>query len=153
MPGGPQSPITRMRRDNFTVDIDSEPDDGTPTISIDYDGPSGTLRERLTTTTDGTLNADEIDVTFRRQAGADSGVLSLTNRLTGEFILEVVADTEAMQALVSAAERHDADGEFEVRLTDGDGKSLVYEKRTLLVYDHDGSLLRQRSLIPGGVEL
>jgi len=29
----------------------------------------------------------------------------------------------------------------------------VYDKGTLLVYDADGSLLRQRSLIPGGVEL
>ncbi|MDS0276858.1 DUF5793 family protein [Halomicroarcula sp. S1AR25-4] len=143
-----------MRRDNFTVDIDSKPDDdGTPTISIDYDGPSGALRERLTTTTDGTLDADEIDVAFRRQAGADSGVLSLTNRLTGEFVLEVAAAVDEMQALVTAAERRDDDGEYEVRLTDSEGKSLVYEKRTLLVYDHDGSLLRQQSLIPGGVEL
>jgi len=38
-------------------------------------------------------------------------------------------------------------------LTDSDGKSLVYEKEILLVYDEEGSLLRQRSLIPGSVEL
>ncbi|WP_135302691.1 DUF5793 family protein [Haloarcula amylovorans] len=142
-----------MRRDYFTVDVQSDPDDGTPTISIDYDGPAGVLRERLTTGTEGTLDAGEIDVVFRRQADSDSGVLSLTNRLTGEFVLEVSADTDDMTALVTTAEGREDDGQYEVRLTDSDGKSLVYEKRTLLVYDHDGSLLRQRSLIPGGVEL
>ncbi|MBV0923161.1 hypothetical protein KTS45_03015 [Halomicroarcula limicola] len=141
-----------MRRDHFTVDVESE-HDGTPTISIDYDGPADGLRERLTTGTDGTLDAGEIDVVFRRQADSDGGVLSLTNRLTGEFVLEVPADTDDVTALVSAAEGREDDGRYEVRLTDSDGESLVYEKRTLLVYDHDGSLLRQRSLIPGGVEL
>lgn len=143
-----------MRRDYFTVDVQHDPDDdGTPTVSIDYDGPDGALRERLTTATGGTLDASEIDVAFRRQADSDSGVLSLTNRLTGEFVLEVEAASDDLAALVAAAERHDGDGTYEVRLTDSDGKSLVYEMSTLLVYDHDGDLLRQRSLIPGGVEL
>jgi len=36
--------------------------------------------------------------------------------------------------------------------TDGD-RVAVYRKRTLLVYDEDGSLRREDSLIPGGVEL
>jgi len=35
-----------------------------------------------------------------------------------------------------------------VRLVNADGASTVYDKGTLLVYDADGSLLRQRSLIP-----
>ncbi|WP_276271645.1 DUF5793 family protein [Haloarcula litorea] len=143
-----------MRRDYFTIDVQHDPDDeGTPTVSIDYDGPDSALRERLTTATGGTLDASEVDVAFRRQADSDAGVLSLTNRLTGEFVLEVEAATDDLAALVDAAERREGDGSYEVRLTDGDGKSLVYEKSTLLVYDHDGDLLRQRSLIPGGVEL
>ncbi|MFC7250571.1 DUF5793 family protein [Halomicroarcula sp. GCM10025324] len=141
-----------MRRDYFTVDVHSEPaDEGTPTISIEYTGPSGGLRERLAAES-GTLDADDIDVTLRHQPSDEDGVLSLSNRLTGEYILEATVPTAAILKLVTAAEDRD-DGQYEVRLTDADGKSLVYEKQTLLVYDHDGSLRRSQSLIPGGVQL
>jgi len=143
-----------MRRDYFTIDIRPEPDDdGIPTIAIEYTGPSGGLRDRLTETAETTLDSSELDVAFRHQADSEGGVLSLTDRMTGEFIFEVAATVEALDALVSAAQRRDGDGTYEVRLTDSDGKSLVYEKEILLVYDEEGSLLRQRSLIPGSVEL
>ena len=143
-----------MRRDYFTVAVRSDPpDEGAPTVSIDYDGPAEILGERLTTGSS-TLDAGEIDVTFRRQADSDDGVLSLTNRLTGEYILEAAVPADEMDALVEAADdRAEEDAQYELRVTDQAGKSLVYEKHTLLVYDHDGSLLRQQSLIPGGVEL
>ena len=136
-----------MRRDYFTVDFRHEPTEGIPTLSIDYDGPTGELRDRLASTGE----SDELDVAFRYQADADTGVLSLTDRMTGEFVFEVTAPVERVNGLVNAAEN--GDGEYEVRVTDGDGKSLVYEKQALLVYDADGNLLRQRSLIPGSVEL
>lgn len=143
-----------MRRDYFTIDIRPEPgDDGIPTIAIEYNGPSGGLRDRLTQTAEGTLDSSELDVAFRHQAASESGVLSLTDRMTGEFIFEVAAPVEAMDALVSAAQGHDNDGKYEVRLTDSDGKPPVYEKEILLAYDEAGNLLRQRSLIPGSVEL
>lgn len=143
-----------MRRDYFTVDVQTEPsDDGPPTITIGYSGPAGGLRERLSAE-DGTLDASEVDVTFRRQPGETDGVLSLAARVTGEYILEAMAPADEVLELVTAAESSgDDDGTYEVRLTDSEGKSLVYEKRTLLVYDHDGSLLRKQSLIPGGVQL
>ena len=141
-----------MRRDYFTIDIRPEPgDEGIPTVAITYEGPSGGLRDRLTETAESTLESSELDVAFRHQAERETGVLSLTDRLTGEFIFEVAAPVESVDALVEAAQRHD--GEYEVRLTDSEGKSLVYEKAILLVYDEEGNLLRQRSLIPGSVEL
>jgi len=139
-----------MRRDYFTVDVQQRSEDDGPTIGIEYDGPSGELHDRLRRG-GSTLDADDIDVTFRRQPDTETGVLSLTDRVTGEFILEVTADIAAMDELVETAQNHD--GEYAVELTDDDGKSLLYSKETLLVYDHDGSLLRQRSLIPTGVEL
>jgi hypothetical protein len=141
-----------MRRDYFTVDIRRDPDDTVPTMAIDYDGPSGGLRQRLTTTAETTLESSELDVAFRHQR-EDDGVLSLTDRMTGEFIFEVSVPIDAVDSLVEAAGRREGDGTYEVRLTDGEGKSLVYEKATLLVYDSDGELLRNRSLIPGSVEL
>ena len=142
-----------MRRDYFTVDFRCDTDGGVPTIAITYDGPSGDLRDRLTKTVAETLDSSEIDIAFRRQADEEQGVLSLTDRMTGEFVFEVVTAGDDIETLVSAAQRHEGDGEYRVRLQDNDGQPLAYEKQTLLVYDHDGSLLRHRSLIPGGVEL
>ena len=139
-----------MRRDYFTVDVQPHSEDTRPRISIEYDGPSGVLRDRLRRG-DNTLAADDIDVTFRRQADSERGVLSLTDRVTGEFVLEVTVESAAIDDLVETAQEND--GEYAVDVTDDEGKSLVYGKETLLVYDHDGSLLRQRSLIPTGVEL
>jgi VCBS repeat-containing protein len=141
-----------MRRDYFTVDIQaSAADNDDPLIEIVYDGPTGALRERLSKVDGGTLDGEDIDVTFRRQPETD-GVLSLTNRLTGEYVFEATAPTADIDALVSTAEAQE-DPQFTVRLTDGEGESRAYELRTLLVYDPDGSLLRGQSLIPGGVEL
>lgn len=148
-----------MRRDYFDADVRNVDDEqGVPVVAITFDGPSGVLSERLLTE-DGSLDASEIDVTYRHKTAADedgaSGVLSVANRLTGEFVLEANADPETVDALVCAAKAADGDGKtrYRVRLTDGEGKSRVYDKETLLVYDADGSLLRKRSLIPSGVEL
>jgi len=143
-----------MRRDYFTIEIRQElGDDGVPTIAITHEGPSGDLRDRLTQGAETTLESSELDIAFRHQPEGETGVFSLTDRMTGEFIFEVSAPVEEIDGLVEAAQRHDGDGEYEVRLTDSDGKSLVYEKEILLVYDAEGELLRQRSLIPGSVEL
>ena len=143
-----------MRRDYFSVDVASDPDDDAiPTVDIRYDGPTGAVAKRLTTDS-GTLEADEVDVTFRRQRDSDTGVLSVTNRLTGEYVLESSVPFDEIEMLVAAAEaRSEDDPQYRVRVTDSQGTATVYEKHTLLVYDHDGGLLRQRSLIPGSVEL
>lgn len=144
-----------MRRDYFEVDMRNvdENEREPPVVTVTFDGPDGLLADRLVTA-DGTLDADEIDVTFRRTETDDVGVLSVSNRITGEFVLEANADVETVRALVDAA-RSRADGEprYRVRVTDADGKSTVYDKETLLVYDREGSLRRGESLIPGGVEL
>ncbi|WP_424004058.1 DUF5793 family protein [Haloarcula salina] len=142
-----------MRRDYFTVDTQAAAaEDDVPTLSIEYDGPTAELSERLTTVAGESLDAGEIDVTFRRQPDEDRGVLSLTNRHTGEYLFEATVPAADIESLVTAAEGSEHPS-FEIRLAVGEDDTRVYEKRTLLVYDHDGSLLRGRSLIPGGVEL
>lgn len=144
-----------MRRDYFEVECNGvdEPSNR-PVISIRYDGPEGMLTDRLTTD-DGTLDASDLDVTYRLTAGGDTGptgVLSITDRLTGDFVLETNVEPDAIESLVGAASDAD-EPSYRLRLTDSAGKSTVYDKELLLVYDEDGSLRRADSLIPGGVEL
>lgn len=147
-----------MRRDYFDANVDTERGESAlPVISLSFDGPEGLLSERLTTE-DGPLDASEIDVTYRLTTAAASeanGVLSLANRLTGEFLLEANVDPDVVDRLVRAGQEADGDEDssYRVRLVDRDETTTVYDKETLLVYDANGSLLRQRSLIPGGVEL
>lgn len=120
------------------------------------------LRERLTGTDGDLLSASETDVAFRLQAPLDTpdstGVVGVTNRTTGDFVLELNEDANDVLKFIRAAREYgrsgdDDDGRYRVELT-VEGEPLVtYEKRTFLVYDADGGLLREKSLIPSGVEL
>ncbi|NHN40632.1 hypothetical protein G9C85_03140 [Halorubellus sp. JP-L1] len=156
-----------MRRDYFTLAVSNVDwvDDGgepsKPTVSIDFEGPVATLEERLTRPDGEPLDAGETDVAFRYQdeAGADdaSGVVSVTNRLTGDFIIELNEEAGDVLKFIKAARRYGEqagdDGEYCVDI-ELDGEAFVsYDKSTFLVYDNDGNLLRNHSLIPSGVEL
>ncbi|ARS91873.1 DUF5793 family protein [Natrarchaeobaculum aegyptiacum] len=160
-----------MRREHFTLDVDDvdwvETDDEPrkPSVSIEFTGPSTMLRERLTGPDGDLLEAGETDVALRLQGPLEEGVegvVSVTNRITGEFILELNEDADDVLKFISAARGYgeaesDADGRYEVEITleesDDETPFVTYDKRTFLVYDEDGSLLRGHSLIPSGVEL
>jgi hypothetical protein len=147
-----------MRRDNFTVSIQvPNADTDSPTIAIEHTGPVETLTQQLTGGDDQVYSAAEIDTAFRLQESLDeddaTGVFSLTHRVTGEFLLEVNADASAIIDLVNSARNADDDGRYTVRIVRTDGEPIEYELKSLLVYDSEGNLLRQRSLIPSGVEL
>ncbi|GAA0201446.1 DUF5793 family protein [Haladaptatus pallidirubidus] len=157
-----------MRRDYFTLDvenIDWADADGTPrkpTVIIDFEGPSSTLRERLTGLDGELLDADETDVTFRLQANLDdpdaTGVVSVTNRTTGDFILELNEDADDVLKFIRAAraygdESDEDDGRYHVDIAINGDHVVEYDKSTFLVYNREGNLLRQHSLIPSGVEL
>lgn len=156
-----------MRRDYFTLEAaHDDPDEwgddpDVPTVTVSFEGPAGELTDRLTEPSGDRLDADSVDVAYRLQDPVDGpdarGVVSVTNRHTGEFILELNADADDVLGFVKAAraygKRTDGDARYRVRLVvDGQAWS-TYEKSTLLVYDSDGSLLRQHSIIPSGVEL
>jgi len=150
-----------MRRDYVTLELSHVDRDGDrlPTAVLRYDGPTDLLEERLTDAGGDPLDRERIDVAFRLQTADDdaTGVFSLTNRVTGEFVVEVNADAESVRDLVDAARRDDdpddAEGCYRVVVSRGGDEVASYEKRTLLVYDDEGGLLRQHSLIPSGVEL
>lgn len=149
-----------MRRDHFTVAAQHvDPDDTErPVLEIEYDGPTETLTSQLTDDSDELFPADALDAAFRLQETLDAdettGVFSLTHRITGEYLLEVNVDAEAVLDLVAAARDGDEDdARYCVRIERADGSPVRYEMDSLLVYDDNGDLLRQHSLIPSGVEL
>lgn len=146
-----------MRREYFTLATRLPADDAAPsrpTIGLEFDGPLAELQDALADDAGEPLPADAVDVTCRLQGDEDATcVVGLTHRLTGEFLLEVNADADAILDLVDAA-RDGEDEEPTYRVViDADDETTVYDKETLLVYDSAGNLLRGQSLIPSGVEL
>lgn len=156
-----------MRREHFTLDVsnvdwvenDGEP--AKPSVSIDFTGPATDLRERLTGTDGEVLEDGETDAALRLQGSLDSdtdGVVSLANRTTGEFVLELNEDANDVLTFIRAARGYgeqepDEEGLYEIQLLlDGD-EFVSYDKQTFLVYDEQGNLLRKHSLIPSGIEL
>jgi hypothetical protein len=153
-----------MRRENFDVHVSntewvgSGDEPSKPTVAIEFDGPSERLRSRLAGTEGTVVAADETDVNYRFHADSEGGgVLSITNRITGDFVLELNADADGVLAFIRAAraygEHTDEDGRYRITVQQDDERLLAHEKSTFLVYDDEGNLIRQHSLIPGGVEL
>lgn len=157
-----------MRRDQLElavsgvewVDEDGKPE--RPSVSITASGEAAALlRERLTDEDGKALQGAETDVAFRLlddpEAEDASGVVAVTDRVTGEFVLELNEEADAVLQFITAArhygEHADSDGEYLVTV-EADGETVAeFEKSTFLVYTEDGELLRSHSLIPSGVEL
>lgn len=157
-----------MRRDYFELDVrdvDWYEDDGRPrqpTVSIDFYGPPEELRERFTAPDGDVLSAEDLDVSLRLLGPLNDpetrGAVSVTDRLTGDYVLELNADAEDVLHFIGAAreygrESDESDGLYRVDVSIEDEHFATFEKSMFLVYDTDGSLLRGRSLIPSGVEL
>jgi len=101
-------------------------------------------------------------VAYRLQTSLDddaTGVVSVTNRITGDFVLELNEDADDVLKFIRAARRYgehdpDSDGRYyDVRIHIEGDELVTYDKRTFLVYNEEGNLLRNHSLIPSGVEL
>ena len=156
-----------MRRDYFELAVENVDwvDEGgeprMPTVHIDFTGPEELLRERLDGGDD-LMNAEETDVSFRLHEPLDegeaAGVVGVTNRLTGDFVLELNESAENVLTFIRAAREYgkstdDPTGRYVVHIGIDGERVVTYEKTTFLVYDADGNLLRRQSLIPSGVEL
>lgn len=157
-----------MRREYFDLHVDNtewlSTDDPPqkPTVVIDFEGPSEVLEERLVGTADTLVEAHETDVNYRFHTdtgGADgTGVLSITNRITGDFVIELNADSEGVLEFIRTARAYgeatdESDGRYRVVVRLDGEAVLSHDKSTFLVYNHEGNLVRRHSLIPGGVEL
>lgn len=156
-----------MRRDYFTLEVsgadwvETGGEPAKPTVVIDFEGPSEALADRLTDAEGDLLDASETDVALRLQSDLESddaiGVVSVTNRVTGDFILELNEEADDVLRFIRAARAYgqeaDDDGRYRIELLIDGEEYVTYDKSTFLVYNSDGDLLRQHSLIPSGVEL
>jgi len=161
-----------MRREDITLDVsdagwpDSEADPRKPTLSLRLDDDADALSRRLVSEDGTRLDASEIDATVRLhgdpQESDATGVVAVTNRITGEYVLECNAGADTILQFARAARRYGeaSDGDtrcrVDLRATDDAGEETsvaTYDKRTLLVYGESGELLREHSLIPSGVEI
>jgi hypothetical protein len=138
-----------MRREYFTLDVTIE--EGTkPRITVDFNGPTDSFEDRLTP-----LDAEQLDVAYRLLDGSmatgESGVLAVTDRITGDFVLECNADAGTVARLVDAAKEND--GCYRFRVSINSREILSCDRSVFLVYSTEGDLLRQHSLIPSGVEM
>lgn len=145
-----------MRREYLTIDVATGP--VKPAVTVAFDGPAGLIDDRLTDDVGVPLPAGRVDVSYRflDAAAGEDGVFALTNRVTGAFILECNADAAEIDALVDAARDYretDGEGCYHLTVTVNGRTALSHDSATVLVYDSDGTLLRNHSLIPSGVEL
>lgn len=139
-----------MRREEFTTHVDT---DESPRLTVSFAGTPDVLRERLAEGGQAP-DASDLDVSYRRTPADDPGVLGVAHRLTGEFAFEAPLASSDLHSLVAAtSRREEGDRRYQLRIEPGDGDPVVFEKEALLVYDGDGNLDREHSLIPGGVEL
>ena len=151
-----------MRRDYFTLTATGVTADepSSPGLSVTYEGPTEEFEDRLRRGSD-RLEGDGIDVTYRLQDSLDDdspmGVLAVSDRVTGEYVLELNARADSIRSVVEAvgdSGEGDGSGRYRLLIESEDGRQLAsYDKSTLLVYDENGELLRDRSLIPSGVEI
>ncbi|QLH82418.1 hypothetical protein HZS54_12680 [Halosimplex pelagicum] len=131
-----------------------------PVLHLYFDGPRPRLKELLTSRLREDIRPDEIDVTFRfvsPTSEADTGVFSLSDRVTGDFILECEGKADSIRTFVRGvgeyANRSGRDARYEVQIRADTGVVASFEKELLLVYNADGTLLRHASLIPSSVEM
>lgn len=156
-----------MRREQFSLEftnvawIDADTDPEMPTLRVIFDGEESALDRRLRDTAGDRLDAEDIDVAVRLQGEPEEqsarGVIAVTNRVTGDYVLECNVGPREMLEFIVAGRRYgeqtDSSARYRVAIGLSDKSLETYEKRTLLVYSEEGELLRKQSLIPSGVEI
>jgi len=135
-----------MRRDTLSASVSGD------TLRIEWTGSADELKAAFESPARDQYTPDEIDLSYRVQPtdypAATGGVLSLTDAMTGTYLLELNVSPSRIDELTQTA-----DGGYVVELRHDDEPIATFPKDTLLVYSADGTLLRERSLIPDSLEI
>lgn len=155
-----------MRRDSRDLEIhtgDRSEDGalpGRPTLSVHCYDETDAVGARVNRGNGEVLTGTDLDVAFRFQTSTkvdeSTGILSVTDRTTGAFIVEVPTSSRPIVEFVRVARRNGdtaTDSTYAIRLLLDNDPVVVDEKRAFLVYAADGTLLRHCSLIPADIEI
>lgn len=132
-----------------------------PRFTIRYDGPVDGIIDGFWPPHRLGYSPGDLDVFFRYQDSdspvINSVVVSVCDRLTGDYLLEIKTSAKFIQKFAHAMRRYadsiDETISYSVEIWSGAGLRSVFEKETFLVYRPNGTLLRHQSVIPTGVEL
>jgi hypothetical protein len=155
-----------MERDQFHVETETVEEPATaepaehPALRIHFDGSHDRLRQELSERLRDDIAVEEIDVSFRHLSSdgeSAEGILALSDRVTGRYVLEVKTAVnlvrEFVQTVRESADQMSHDARYRVEIRAEGETVTTFEKDLLLVYDASGTLLRDASLIPTGIEL
>lgn len=156
-----------MRREYFSLEVsnvdwvDDGDDPDRPMVTVVFEDGREQLIKQFSGSDGERLESSDIDFSYRLQDAVDddeaTGVVAVTNRMTGDYVCELNAPAADVLPFVSAARRYGetvGDGaRYVARFAVDDEELFSYEKQTFLVYGPDGDLLRSHSLIPSGVEI
>lgn len=145
---------------SHTDRIDTDGVTLTPVLHLRFSGHSNELMAQLPNTGTGNEYPEDIDVAFQLQAPPDdsdaSGDLTVSDRLTGEYIIEFeVAAKRVFEFVRSVHEYADVTGNevsYIVSLDAEDGTAMEFQNQVLIVRTTDGELYRTLSLIPTWVD-
>ncbi len=162
----PQLERTVMRRQAFTVAMRHvEPGQGAktaplPTLRLRYDGAGSDLRSALEGANGTHLSETDIDVSLRLKGAFEErpdGVLSVSERLTGDFVCECNVDARDVFEFLSATKRRaatvDGPAKYRIQFVAEGTPIRTYEMDTFLVYTQSGTLQESESLLPNGAQL
>lgn len=133
----------------------------TPVLHLRFDGHSEVMIDQLPDTGTGNEYPEDFDVSFQLQTSLDdsdaNGVLAVSDRLTGEYLLELeVAAKQIFDFVRSVHQYADETGkevQYIVSLDADNGTAMEYSKQVLITRMTDGGLYRSRSLIPTWVDI
>lgn len=154
-----ENQVTVDLTDTQWLDNDNVPT--TPRLRLHLSMPEEVLADRFRNPAGSAYRPEDLDVYFREcsstRATVSTGVLTVSDRLTGDLLIEGTISSTVIERLVYAvhqrADRASDPPTYVVELVVHGDDVAAFEKQALLVYDSDGNLLRERSVIPTHIEL
>ena len=154
-------------RDQTTIELtntgwlDNGSTPSQPCLRLHITLSSDDLAERFQPGDGSTYRPSDLDLYFRdrssSRAAVEGGILTVSDRLTGDLLLEAVVNASVIERFVSAVRQYAArtgnDRKYTVELQCEGTIATSFEKQIFIVYNAENELLRERSVIPAHIEL
>ena len=132
-----------------------------PCLRLHVTLSSDDLAERFQAGDGSTYRPSDLDLYFRdrssSRAAVEDGILTVSDRLTGDLVLEAVVSASVIEQFVSAVRQYAArtgnECKYTVELQREGTISTSFKKQIFIVYNAENDLLRERSVIPKHMQL